>query len=138
MSTVPNLQPDELEALQAEPLAEPPVKVEVTSIIGPVRTQDLPRKSAGTKSKVVSAFSSTNPLIRVLNADHRRAVARIVSIGQPMVFAFNQASAADPTTCATWPANTVLPLTADCEFWVAAASSTTTINIMTEFWATGE
>lgn len=129
-----DLQPDELEALQAEPTTEPPVQVKVTEIVGPVRTQELPRKSAATKNRTVG----TGALTRMLNADHRRAIARIVSIGQPMIFAFNQASAADPTTCATWPANTVLPVTADCEFWVASTTGTTSINIVTEFWATGE
>jgi hypothetical protein len=55
-----------------------------------------------------------------------------------MLFAFNSASASDPSTCAAWPANVPYTLTADSEFWVAAATGTTSISIVTEYWATGE
>jgi hypothetical protein len=55
-----------------------------------------------------------------------------------MLIAFNSASASDPSTCAEWPANVPYTLTADAEFWVAASTGTTKINIITEYWATGE
>lgn len=129
-----DLQPDELEAMQAEPDSEPPVKVEVSEIRGPVRTQALPRKSAATRTR--TGVGTT--VARVLSADHRRASATIVSVGQPMMFAFNMASAADPASCALWPANVPYTLTADTEFWVGASTGTTTITVVTEFWATGE
>jgi hypothetical protein len=128
-----DLQPDELEALQAEPGIEPPVKVEVTEIRGPVRTQALPRKSAASRNRTVATT-----MTKLLAADHRRASAQIVSIGQTMLIAFNSASASDPSTCAEWPANVPYTLTADAEFWVAASTGTTKINIITEYWATGE
>jgi hypothetical protein len=128
-----DLQPDELEALQAEPASEPPVRVEVSKIEGPVRTQDLPRKSGATRTRTVG----TTP-IKLLSGDHRRAVARLVSIGQPMLLAFNMASAADPSTMALWPANLQFTLTADTELWAAAQSATTSISIVTEYWAAGE
>lgn len=130
-----DLQPDELEALQAEPAGEPPVKVEVIRIEGPVRTQELPRKQAGSISKTVPA---SLPAVRLLRADHRRAIARIVATGNPILVAFNQASAADATTMASWPINVPLNITADSEVWVAGSGGPAVVSVITEFWATGE
>lgn len=128
------LQPSDLDALQAEyDVSEPVAKVEIVAITGPVRTQDLPRKAASTRTRTVT----TTP-IRVLTADHRRAVARLVSIGQAMLVAFTAAAAQDPSTMALWPQNTVFTVTADTEVWVASQTGTTSISVVAEFWATGE
>jgi hypothetical protein len=129
--TVPELQPDELEALQAESGPVPAAKV---SVDGPVRTQELPRKAGATFNKT----GVTTTPFQLLRADHRRAVARIISIGQPMYVALSQASAGDVSRMALWPAATVFPVTADCEVWVASSTATTTISVVTEMWATGE
>lgn len=128
-----DLQPDELEALQAEPATEPPVRVEVSKVEGPVRTQALPRKSGATRTRQVG----TTP-IKLLSGDHRRASAQIISIGNPMLIAFNMASQSDPTTMAVWPASVPYVLTADTELWVASSTATTNISVITEYWATGE
>lgn len=127
-----DLQPDELEALQAEPPTGPEPAVRVI-IDGPIRTQDLPRKSAASRTRTL-----TTTVQKILSADHRRASARIISIGQPILIAFNSASASDPSTCGVWPANLAFVLTADSELWVGSQTGTTSLSIFTEFWATGE
>lgn len=126
-----DLQPDTMDALQAEdPSLAPAVAVKHE---GPLRVQSLPRKAAGTRTRTVGTTAS-----KVLAADHRRASALIMSIGQNMLFAFNSASAQDPSTMSLWPANVPFTLTADTELWVASATATTSISITSEFWATGE
>lgn len=129
------LQPDDLEALQAETddSHAPAARVEIVGIDGPVRTQDLPRKAASSRTR---SGITTTP-VRVLAADHRRAIARVMSVGANMLIAFSAASAQDPSTMSLWPQNVSYTLTADTELWVAAATGTTTISVSCEFWATG-
>jgi hypothetical protein len=126
-----DLQPDELDALQAEDTGPQPavlVKHE-----GPVRTQSLPRKAAASRTRTIDTT-----MRKILSADHRRASATIVSIGQNVLIAFSGASASDPSTCALWPQNVPFTLTADAELYVGSATATTSVSIITEFWATGE
>lgn len=125
-----DLQPDELDSLQAEDTGPQPavlVKHE-----GPVRTQALPRKNAGTRTRNLT----TTPQL-LLSADHRRASATIISPAA-ILFAFTATAAGDSSTMAAWPANVPYTLTADAALYAAAATGTTTITIVTEFWATGE
>lgn len=125
------LQPDELESMQAEPeVTEPAVHVIVD---GPIRNQPLPRKQAASRTRTL-----TTTVQKLLSADHRRASATVVSIGQAVLIAFNSASASDPSTCAVWPANLPFTLTADSELWAGSATGTTQLSIITEMWATGE
>lgn len=126
----PDLQPDELAALQAEDETNQPavlVKHE-----GPVRVQNLPRKNAGTRTRPLD----TTPKL-LLSADHRRASATFISPAA-WLFAFTASAAQDPSTMAAWPANVPYTLTADSAFYAAAATGTTTLSVITEFWATGE
>jgi len=125
------LQPNELEIMQGE--NDGPEPAVVVRVDGPVRTQDLPRKSGATRTRTIGIAPA-----KYLAADHRRAIARVVSIGQNMLVAFNMASAADPSTMAEWPAGLVFTLTADSELWLASKTGTTQVSIVTEFWATGE
>lgn len=111
--------------------AEPPVNVRT---IGPVRTQETPHKAGATFTK---AAITTAPQ-RLLTADHRRAKVVLVSIGQNMLVAFSNAAAQDPSRMALWPANVPLTLTNDSEVWVASATATTSVSVVTELWATGE
>jgi hypothetical protein len=142
MSAGPDLQPDELEALQAETVgAEPPVRVQVSHIETPIRTQDLPRKAASTNTFTVGVLGTNgglNPAKRVLSAQPRRALARLVSTGQAMLVAFSQAAAQQASTMALWPAGTVLNITHDAEVYVASATGTTQVTVIAEFWATGD
>lgn len=132
MSADIEFQPDDFDVMQAEPDGrEPAVKVHV---IGQVRVQDLPRKAGATFTRLAV---TTTPM-RLLAADHRRAAARIMSIGQNMLVALSAASAQDTSRMALWPANTVFLCEADTEVWVASATATTTISVVTELWATGE
>lgn len=129
-----DLQPDDLESLQAEyDGPEPVAKVEIVATTGVVRTQELPRKGGGSFTKTVTVTP-----IQLLRADHRRAIARIVSIGQNMYVSLSQASAQSPGSMALWPQNVAFTVTADTEVWVASSTSTTSISVVTEFWATGE
>lgn len=134
MSTTPELQPDELEVLQAEdPGTEPMVRVTVARLEVPVRTLELPRKAGATRTITVG----TTPQ-RVLQSDHRRATARVMSIGQNMLIGYNSAMAGDPSRMGLWPANTVFTMNVDGELWIASATATTSISYFTELWATGE
>lgn len=129
--TYVDLQPDDLEVLQAET----PEVVPAAAVIvqGVVRTQDLPRKSAASRNR-----SLGTGMTKLLAADDRRAMVRLMSIGATMQVAFSQASTQDPSMCIQWPANTPLEITASCEVWAAALTGTTIVSIMTEYWATGE
>lgn len=131
---VPELQPDELEVLQAEQDGpDPLIRVDVAAIGVPVRTQSLPRKSGATFNKTVGTTA-----VRLLAADHRRAVARVMSVGQNMYIAFSNAMSQDTSRMALWPANVEFPMTHDGELWVASATATTTVSVAAENWATGE
>lgn len=134
MTNAVELQPDDLEAMQVETEDPgPAARVQVVGMDGPVRTQALPRKAASTKTRTVGVAP-----VRMLAADHRRAVAQVVSIGQNMLFAFSQTGAQDPSAMALWPQNVPFTLTADTELWVASATGTTSISVVAEYWATGE
>ena len=125
-----DLQPDELEVLQAED--ETPQPAVIVKHEGPLRVQTLPRKNAGTRTRPLD----TTPKL-ILSADHRRAVATFISPAA-WLFAFTASAAQDPSTMAAWPANVPYSLTADSAVYAAAAAGTTTLSIVTEFWATGE
>jgi hypothetical protein len=130
------MEPDDLEVLQVEvePVGkEPPVRVVVD---GPTRTQELPHKGGATFTKALAA-SPAQP-IRVLRADPRRAVARLVSLDQTFLFAFTQATASDPSTMARWPANVPLVISAATDIFLASYSTAATVTVVTELWATGD
>lgn len=129
-----DLQPNDLEAMQAETDDPgPAARVQIVGIDGPVRTQELPRKAASTIQKVVGATQS----VQILRADHRRAIARVVSVGQNVYVAFSQAAAQEPQSMALWPQNVPLLVTADAELWVRSSTGTTTVSVVAEFWAVG-
>jgi hypothetical protein len=129
------LQPDPDEVLQVEEPAgtEPEVKVRVN---GPVRTQALPRKGGATFTKNVVALTA-GPALQVLRADHRRAQAVLLAAAAVLV-AYGDANAQDASTMALWPANTPLTVSGTVDVYVAAATGTTTVSVLTELWATGE
>jgi hypothetical protein len=132
-----DLQPDKDEVLQAEaPHAEPSVPVRVAESDITLRTQQLPHQAGATFTKIIPSAPSSP--VRILRADHRRAQATITSIGQALLFAFNNASAQDPSTMAIQPASIPLILTADCELWVLATTATTSVSVSTELWASGD
>lgn len=131
---VPDLQPDELDVLQAqEPDHQVTVPVSIASVDVPIRTQDLPRKAGATFNKTVG----TTP-VRLLTSDHRRSQTRVISVGQNMYVAFSNAMAQDLSRMALVPANTIFTMNHDGELWVASATTTTTVSVVTEQWAVGE
>lgn len=131
----PDLQPTDEEALQAESLGgpEPVARVTIASAEVPIRTQGLPRKAGGTRTRTIGLTPT-----KLLAADHRRAIARVVSIGQNMLIALQSSNAQDASTMALWPQNVPYELTADTELWVASATGTTSVSVVTEYWATGD
>lgn len=134
MTMVPELQPEELEVLQAEdPGVEPIIRVEIARVEVPIRTQDLPRKAGGTIQKTVGIVP-----IQLLASDHRRASARVMSVGQNMYVAYSAQTAQDVSRMALWPANVPFPMSVDSALWVASTTATTVISVITEMWATGE
>jgi hypothetical protein len=137
VSESPNdLQPSVDEVLQAEHPDDvsQAVPVRVVGADVPVRTQDLPKKAGATRSQTVTATT----WVRLLTADHRRAIARVISVGQNMLVAYNLASTQDDSRAALVPANTWLPSSAVTEIWVKSATGTTVVSYITEMWATGE
>jgi voltage-gated potassium channel Kch len=127
------LQPTTDEALQAEQEPGPGAPVEVT-VNGPVRTQELPRKAGGTRTR----FGVTTSVIKLLSADHRRAQAVVIAVTNPIRIALSLASAQDISTMALWPVGVPYVLTADTELYVCASTGTADISVITEMWATGE
>jgi hypothetical protein len=128
----PEFQPDLVDVLQIEGAfgTEPPVNVKVN---GPVRTQELPSKAGATFTKVV-----TTAPIKLLFSDHRRSRATIISVGQNMLVAFSSAAAQDSSRMALWPANLPYTHLGGTELWVASATTTTAVSVLTSLWATGE
>jgi hypothetical protein len=128
-----DLQPDELESMQAEYTGpEPAARVVLASAEGVVRVQVLPRKQGGTRTKTIGTTPS-----QILSADHRRAQALLIAPAAFLV-AYSSASAQDSSTMAAWPANVPLPITADVPVYAAAVAATVALSVITEYWATGE
>lgn len=130
----PDLQPDELAVLQAEEVGpDPLIRVDLARADVPVRTQMLPRKAGATFQKTLDTSAK-----RLLKADHRRAQATVMSVGQNMLVAFSEAMAGDPSRMLLWPANVAFVMNHDGELWVASSTSTTVVSVAVESWATGE
>jgi hypothetical protein len=129
---VTELQPDVDDVLQEENGPQLAVPVCVVDQKTPLRTQALPRKGGATFTKTVT----TTP-VQVLWPDHRRARARIVSTAA-LLLAYDIAGAQDASTMAVWPANQPFEAGATTDVWVAAASGTAQVGIITELWAEGE
>jgi len=131
---VSDLQPDLEEVLQTEEHGgneEIPVTVVVSGV---VRSQALPEKSGATKT---IANVTTIPQ-KVLQADHRRARTTLLATGGSMRFAFNAASAQDPSRMALWPAGLPMIHLGDDEVWVAADAGTVSVTVISGRWAVGE
>lgn len=128
----PELQPDVHEVLQEEDGAALSVPVCITEQKSPVRVQELPRKSGATFTKSLT----TTPL-QVLWPDPRRARARVASTSA-LLIAFTQTAAQDPSTMTIWPASVPFETTATTDLWVAAATGTAQVGVITELWADGE
>jgi hypothetical protein len=130
---MPELQPDLDDVLQMEPEGkETAVKVDVT---GPVRIQELPRKAGSTLTR--SNIGVLPNALNILRADHRRAQSYLVCPSAFLV-AYGDANAQDASTMALWPANVPLRVTGTVDVWVAAATGTVNVSVVTELWATGE
>lgn len=129
------LQPEPDEVLQVEPEGHPP-PVEVV-VSGIVRTQDLPRKGAAVVPAIVNTAATTPGGTKFLRADHRRAIARIVSTAGFFV-AFTAAAAQETSRMCPWPANTVLPLSHDGEVWIVGTANGQLVGAIVERWAEGE
>lgn len=125
------LQPKTEEILQSEVYTVPPVRVCIDT---PVRVQDLPRKGGATRTYTVSATSPQ----QILQADHFRGKATIISVGQNMLIGFGPGSAGDPSTMCLWPANVPFYVTAAVDVYVLSATATTSISYATELWAMGD
>lgn len=128
-----DLQPDIDEVLQEEPY-----KMAVTgevSVCGPVRTQELPRKSGATKTRVVS----DTKYVQLLENDPRRGFMLVMSMDAELLFGFSEAAMQDPSAASVWPKGVALPIAVAAELWVqcAEAAKTTRVSVTTGLWATG-
>jgi hypothetical protein len=134
MGTVPELQPDELEVLQAEETGpDPLIRVDLARAEVPVRTQMLPRKAGATLNRTIDTNGR-----QLLKSDHRRASVTVMSIGQNVYLGFSNASYQDLSTMLLWPANVPFVMQHDGELWVRSAATTTVVSLSIENWATGE
>lgn len=127
MST-PDMEPDIGEVLQREDDPEPTVKVTVE---GPVRTQALPRKSAGIRGISLDSTAAK----RLLTADPSRAQATIMT-GAVAITIGGSKQEVEGGQPGQMPANQVWTLGASDELWASAASSTT-VTVVQERWADG-
>lgn len=127
-----DLQPDTADVLQEEGEPGGTVPVCITDQKTPLRVQQLPRKGGATFTKTVGTTA-----LQILWPDHRRARARVASTSAILI-AYDMAAAQDPTTMAVWPAGQPFEASATTDVWVAAASGTAQVGVITEFWAEGE
>lgn len=131
--TTNDLQPDVGEVLQEEPY-QMAVTGEV-SVCGPVRTQELPRKSGATKTRVVS----DTKYVQLLENDPRRGFMLVMSMDRELYYGFSEASMQDPSAMSVWPKGVPLPLPVAAELWVqcAEAAQSTRVSVTTGLWAAG-
>jgi len=122
---------DELDQTDNEKRFEPLGFSMSVNVDGPVQVHELPSVSAGSRS--FSAVSATDA-VRVGNRDPRRRVMRIVSIEDNMVYGTSQAQA-NAGTGVVWPKLVPLEVTHADEVWIRAATTPTTVSVITENWA---
>jgi hypothetical protein len=128
------LQPDTGEVLQEEPYVM--AVTGAVTVAGPVRTQELPRKGAATRTRTVT----DTQYVQVLEADPRRASVLLMSMDQEMYVGFSEASMQAPESAATvWPAGVPFPLSAAVDVYVmcAATGQTTRVSVTSFLWAQG-
>ncbi len=124
---------DELNQRDDETPFEPFGYALSVNVDGPVQVHQLPSTSAGSRS-FSGVAATTGSAVRVCNKDPRRRVARIVSIEENMVYGTSQAQA-DAGTGVVWPKLVPLEVTHQDEVWIRAATSTTTVSVIVENWA---
>jgi len=117
------------EVLSVEPeeigLATVPVDIK-----GPVRTQELPAHTSGSRS--YSFLATDTGARKVLNEDPRRK--RALLIGTAIFrFGFSQQEA-DASIAGTWPLGVPLELTTEDQVWARPDSGAATITIVSEQW----
>jgi hypothetical protein len=133
------LQPTDAEVLQDEtPEHMTAVPVIVESVSTPVRVQILPANSGG---GVLSRVIDTTP-VRVLTADPYRSTATLMltytgEVVPLLHVAYSRSLVEHAPATITWPPNVPLVLTNRTDVWVYA-TSTATLSVHTELWATGD
>jgi hypothetical protein len=99
----------------------------------PVNVRELPAISAGMTRKTLDTSGE-----RILAADPKRKSATIVSLDQALYLgmdAGNVNAAMGSPNGARWPVSTPLVLTTCDEVWASSVTSTTTLTIIIEKWA---
>lgn len=124
---------DELDQRDNEQRFEPFGYSLSVNVDGPVQTHALPSVSAGSRS-YSGVPATANSAVKVCNIDPRRRIARIVSIEENIIYGTTQAQA-DAGTGVVWPKLVVLEVTHSDEVWIRAATSTTTVSVIVENWA---
>lgn len=122
------LEPDDAEVLQAE--AEPSLTCVPVTVEGPARTQELPCKSAGRRRYVVGATEA----FKVLPADPRRKIARMVALTQGM-YVGNTKSEAEGAYAEQWPAGVEYVVEDSGDVWVMSVSGSITVSMHSSQWA---
>lgn len=131
-----DLQPSVDEVLQVE-IPDDAAQAVPVRLVGsdvPQRVQDLPRKAGATRSQTIT----NTTYVRILRADHRRATARIWSVGQNVLVAFRESDTQDDSRCALIPAGAQITVNTVVDVWVKSATATTIVSFITELWATGD
>lgn len=119
---------DEILQDEAPALLSVPVRVE-----GVVRVQPLPAQGGAVKAVILAADALS---IKVAKADPRRKAVRLIAVGQPVIFGYDQATA-DSSAGGVLPVGVVLSIdNRDAELWVRAGTPATasTLTIINDQW----
>lgn len=120
--------PDYSAVIPAEQLLQderPSVSTVPVLVTTPVQVREMPSRNAAARTANVGTVA-----VRLLTPDPRRKRATLLAFDQEIWFGPTQASAT-----ARWPKLTPLYLDTRDEVWVASATSTTDVTVITEAWA---
>lgn len=120
-------EPSVEEVIQHEITEYPTIPVRID---GPVRTQELPSSSVASSNRIAETAAS-----RLMGADPRRKIARILSFDTPIYIGEHQRDV-DSGNAFLLPERVLYPITHQNEIWVAVASPTGTsvVSVCSEGW----
>jgi hypothetical protein len=127
-----DMTPDPSDIVQAEYDPNETTPAVHVCVEGHVRTQELPRVSAGIRGVPCSPDAA----VRLLSADPTRAVARLIPYAGDILIGGSkqECEGGQPAPLAV---GTVLEVTAADEVWAVAMTDATTVLVVQERWSNG-
>lgn len=133
MSDDIQLDPDTDTVLQVEEeYTITTIPVRVTGVESPVRTQQLPCKSGGTRTREIGAVPQ-----QILSADPHRAYVMLCAFDHDFYVAFSSEAAQDLSTMSRLPKLVPVTLSVVSDVYVRTYSDLSDLSITTARWATG-